>query len=638
MSCNQTPCTCTDPCAPTPCVDGCLLDVASNCVPLSTDITVATVTIPKGTSLTDALDTISSAVSGTINISSSDINAKVSASDTTTSYLTNKIVGGTSIVKSILNSAGNEQIKLDVIRDTVTGGGNNILTITGSGLYVPPSSGGTSTTVSAGATTNTFQPIVNTVSGGYSVSGNVKVDNVTGGNILTVGSNGLYVPSYTPSPSLSVSAVDTSSIDTTVNLSGSTYQVSSALRLDPSSTATVSITSAGLKVDSATSGGTTITVTDSTSIDHTITPITGGYNLTSAAIISPTAGNALLSTGNGLYVPTPSLSFGVGDTNSVDMTLTGSTITSDLRKQDSSTVALTVPNVSGLKADVKISATAGNAITANADGIYASFAISGTCSALTISDVTFDLVQDLEGEVYLRTTPVTNVSFDTIRLNIAYTKLGGGLVNTNVSDIVNRKIAGVSALTYTLLPNFDYNNNQTVTINAAKQCSALNTTAVSADYTTTVGWVAPSIQLDTWINVPSSAISTTGTNFSIGSTLQYKISKNKKSLSLRGVINYTHGSSITTGSSATAVNCTIDLYAAGIAQLLDSSVSFITGYDNFPATCLNSGLQTVRGVWSRAFTGTLSTSSQLALVATLYNDTGSSITSFSLPMSHITFN
>ncbi len=539
MSCNQTPCTCTDPCAPTPCTDGCLLDVATNCVPLSSDIVVASTTIPKGTSLTSALDTITSAVNGTITISSTDIKTKISSSDTTSDYLTNKVVGSTSIAKSILNPAGNEQIKLDIIRDTVTGGGNNALVVSSNGVYVAPSSGGAVTTLAPAADTNTFHPIVNSISGGYTISGDVKIDTVTGGNILASGTNGLYVPAYTPSPSLSVSPVDTSSIDTNVNLVGSTYQVSSNLRIDPSSTATVSVTSAGLKVDSATSGGTTITVTDSTSIDHTLTPITGGYNITSEIIVAPGT-NALYSTASGLYVAPPVLSFGVLDTNSINMTLTGSTITSDLVYQDSNTIDLSVPDASGLKADIKLDTVTGggnNALSSGPNGLYASFAISGTCSALTISDVTFDLVQDLNGEVYLRTTPVTNVSFDTIRLNIAYTKAGGGTINTNVSDIVNRKVAGVPALSYTLLPNFDYNNAQTVTINAAKQCSALNTTAVSADYTTTVGWTGNTIALDTWINIPAAWY---GANCTAGTFQpQYKISKDRKNVYFRGTINTT---------------------------------------------------------------------------------------------------
>ena len=45
-------------------------------------------------------------------IPNTDINAKVSANDTTTNYLENKIVGGTDITVNVLNEGGNEQLEI----------------------------------------------------------------------------------------------------------------------------------------------------------------------------------------------------------------------------------------------------------------------------------------------------------------------------------------------------------------------------------------------------------------------------------------------------------------------------------------------------------------------------------------------
>lgn len=83
-----------------------------------------------------------------------DTNVKVSASDTTTNYLNNKLVGGTYTTKTILNPAGNEQIKLDVVPSTLISiDGGNQLTLGMDGKlktsYVSPD--GSETKIAAGA-------------------------------------------------------------------------------------------------------------------------------------------------------------------------------------------------------------------------------------------------------------------------------------------------------------------------------------------------------------------------------------------------------------------------------------------------------------------------------------------------------
>src|SRR5687767_1085322 len=48
-----------------------------------------------------------------------DVNVKVSSDDTTSGYLNDKIVTGTYLTKSILNPAGNEDLRLDVVPATL---------------------------------------------------------------------------------------------------------------------------------------------------------------------------------------------------------------------------------------------------------------------------------------------------------------------------------------------------------------------------------------------------------------------------------------------------------------------------------------------------------------------------------------
>ena len=65
-----------------------------------------------------------------------DINAKVSANDTTSGYLNSKIAVGDYLKKTILNPAGNEQLELDVVPENLlsTDSGNQLILGTDGGL------------------------------------------------------------------------------------------------------------------------------------------------------------------------------------------------------------------------------------------------------------------------------------------------------------------------------------------------------------------------------------------------------------------------------------------------------------------------------------------------------------------------
>jgi hypothetical protein len=63
-----------------------------------------------------------------IGAAAADVYAKVSATDTTTDYLTNKFNNGTYVQKTIISPAGNEKIKFDVVPSTLisTDSGNQL--------------------------------------------------------------------------------------------------------------------------------------------------------------------------------------------------------------------------------------------------------------------------------------------------------------------------------------------------------------------------------------------------------------------------------------------------------------------------------------------------------------------------------
>lgn len=89
-----------------------------------------------------------------IGPAAADVKAKISATDTTTDYLTNKFNNGTYVQKTVLNPSGNEKIKFDVVPSTlISSDAGNQLALGTDGkfvtLYTAPD--GTETKVAAGA-------------------------------------------------------------------------------------------------------------------------------------------------------------------------------------------------------------------------------------------------------------------------------------------------------------------------------------------------------------------------------------------------------------------------------------------------------------------------------------------------------
>jgi hypothetical protein len=117
----------------------------------------------------------------------------------------------------------------------------------------------------------------------------------------------------------------------------------------------------------STGGISAIATTDSASVDFTGDG-TSTTPLTAVSKVSTTAGNALSVDANGLYVATPTASTGLASVTATD------TSTIDFSGNGTAATPLT--------AVTKISATAGNAITANTDGLYTPIATSGISTDL----------------------------------------------------------------------------------------------------------------------------------------------------------------------------------------------------------------------------------------------------------------
>lgn len=125
-------------------------------------------------------------------------------------------------------------------------------------------------------------------------------------------------------------------------------------------------------------GGGSYTFSDTASVDLTLT----GSTVTADVNLSGDVGNQLEERVDGLYVPASGGTITVSDTASVDLTLTGS----------------------NLEADVKLSATAGNQITENVDGLYVP-ASGGTITVTDTASVDLTLTgSTLEADVKLSAT------------------------------------------------------------------------------------------------------------------------------------------------------------------------------------------------------------------------------------------
>ena len=340
--CTQ-PCNCqpTCACAPTPCEEGCLTDTKTDCVFLSEDLDICTEILPKGSTVTAAFNKLGNAVCNGVTVTVQDMKVKVDPNDTTSGYLFDKITTCNNITKTVTNINGNETLQLCAKIDTVTGG--NIITTGPDGLYVPtPNPTGYNLTPLFSSTVGlTVNPIV----GGQSIKADVKIS-PNAGNLL-VDNGGLYVSLPTIPNATTVSATNSNAITTTSTLAGNNYNIHSTLKIDPSSTAPISITANGLKVDccvpitpantpiSVVIGSTSCMAMTATGIDnHVLTP---------SVVVSPSAGNALVATTTGLYVAAPGSASAttIVDTPTVDATLINpTTYQLDVKKSTDSCNAL----------------------------------------------------------------------------------------------------------------------------------------------------------------------------------------------------------------------------------------------------------------------------------------------------------
>jgi len=357
--CNNTVCTCAPaPCPPTPCTTGCLIDVPAPCVYLNEDLTVCTDTYVKGTKLDRVLQDFATKLCGEIVVTTLDIHSRVSSTDTTSDYLKNKLTGSNAIKVAQTNIGSNEELIFSIILSEAS---NNCLQVLNDGLYMacPPSSNGSPTTLSA-VLTPSIEMIVLPVTGGYTVKGNVKID-TTPGNALIPGVNGLYVAPPISQSQVTLTPVGTATVNMIISQIGSNYNVSAQIKMDPASTLPYTIGPNGLKLDCCATGNTLLTRTNTQSIHHTITPITGGYNIESEVQRDPSGTNILQILPGGLYVPNTGSTITPDDTDSIALTmLPGNHLKADLNIQGSDSVSLTV-NSSGLKADVLIdTVTPGN--------------------------------------------------------------------------------------------------------------------------------------------------------------------------------------------------------------------------------------------------------------------------------------
>lgn len=224
---------------------------------------------------------------------------------------------------------------------------DNILVATGSGLYA---SMDVTTTDTA---TIDFE---GDGSGTVPLTAAVKIS-ATAGNQLTANGTGLFVPAPAAA---TITANDTATVDVTGNGSAGS-PLTAAVKKSATPNNSLALNADGLWTP-------TFAATDTATIDFTGSG-TVAAPLQAAVKVSADADNALVAVADGLYVPASSGgALTIADTNSVNLEGDGSVGTP-------------------LTAAVKRSATAGNAITENADGLYVATVTPGI-STVTANDST----------------------------------------------------------------------------------------------------------------------------------------------------------------------------------------------------------------------------------------------------------
>lgn len=188
---------------------------------------------------------------------------------------------------------------------------------------------------------------------GAPLTGEVQVASALPGNTLVATGSGLYVGTD----------VNVEESDTALITGDGSDAAPLVVDVKVSATAgnTLTANGDGLYVPAATFAG--LSVDDSPTIDFSGNG-TSGSHLTGSVKRSATAGNSLVANADGLWAPT----FASQDTPTIDFTGAGTT-------------------VSALQAAVKISATAGNQVTANPDGIYVPVPAAGAANIADTASV-----------------------------------------------------------------------------------------------------------------------------------------------------------------------------------------------------------------------------------------------------------
>jgi hypothetical protein len=292
----------------------------------------------------------------------------------------------------------------------------NILSATASGLYA------TFTETNLVGTNTSSINLTTSGPTGHALQANIRIS-ATAGNAISINSDGIYAPIgstvLTAGTNVNISGVgsvgspylisavntpltvtDSQSIDFTV--SGlNNHTLTGAVIISPNAGNTLSILANGLYSSPITE--TILTVIDSNTFDF-ITSGTSGHTLTGNVKLSTNSGNLITSTSTGIYVTETPISFtgsprlNVVVNGAYNHTITADVVTSALISSDAgntlvnqgsglyvptvtspsfvandtSTIDFTTSGTLGhtLTGSVKISATVGNTIVANADGLY----------------------------------------------------------------------------------------------------------------------------------------------------------------------------------------------------------------------------------------------------------------------------
>ena len=284
---------------PVPCLEGCLTDTRTDCTFLSEDLDICTNILPKGTTVTQALEDLAAAVCNGVVITTQDVKVKVDANDTTNGYLFDKITVCNNLTKTITNVNGNEKLELCAKLDTVSGAGNNLLTSGINGLYLSPQSISGYNLVAVNNNSSVLLS-VNSVLGGQTISAIVNKDTTTGGNnnILQVNPAGVYVPPNTP---ISVVLPASSGLNLTATGTNN-HTLTASVKLDTISGAGNNILALGpngLYVPPSSGSGSSITINSTNTILSQLS--NSVYSLSVIRSTDPGQGLVLDSTGK-LYV------------------------------------------------------------------------------------------------------------------------------------------------------------------------------------------------------------------------------------------------------------------------------------------------------------------------------------------------